>query len=147
MKPDTFGNLREWGKVLERLETLGKSRKLDEHQNGLARILRYRKNWRLLERVLEYGEDINQPTDEFFQEVFRVMSDPDVYPDARILALKAWECMVLKRLKKGREGHAVLQICKMAEVLDGSGPPIFREALSRSLKALRRIAGPKPPGP
>ncbi len=142
MKSDIFGNLREWGKVLERLEVLSKSRELDEHQSGLARILRYRRNWRLLERALKCGQGIDRPTEEFFGEVFRIMSDPDLYPDARILAMKAWECMVRKRLRRGCEGHDFSQICRMVEGLDGSGPPILQEALSGSLESLRQIASP-----
>jgi len=140
LKLDIFGNLREWGKVLEILESLNKSQELDEHQSGLARILRYRRNWRLLERVLAYGQDIDRSTDEFFGEVFQVMSDPDLYPEARILAIKAWECMVIKRLKKGRKSDDVSQICRMVEGLDGSGPPIFQEALSTSLESIRMMA-------
>lgn len=41
MNQDIFGDLREWGVVLERLNDLKQSQKLDDYQEGLTRILRY----------------------------------------------------------------------------------------------------------
>lgn len=52
MDSDIFGNLMDWGLVLDKLDDLKKSEKLHKHQADLIRILRYRNNWRLRETVL-----------------------------------------------------------------------------------------------
>lgn len=59
MKGDVFGDLRAWGRVLGQIAELRKAKKLDEHQEGLTRILRYPSNWRLREEVL----DVRPPGD------------------------------------------------------------------------------------
>ncbi len=136
---DMFENLRDWSQILEQLAHLRETRTLDEHQSGLARILRYRGNWRLLERVLMYGEHIHQPTDEFLGELFRIMSDTDLYAQARILAANAWGCLIVKKMKNAGTCREAAAICRAAADLKSSGPPIFQEALSRSLEPLRQI--------
>ncbi len=141
MDRDMFGNLRDWSQVLERLAHLKETRTLDEHQSGLARILRYRGNWRLLERVLTYGEQINQPTNDFLEELFRVISDTNLAAQTRILAANASSCLIVKKIKKGTCQEAAA-ICNMTESINSSGPPIFQEALSRCLESVKQIAGP-----
>ena len=39
MSTDVFGDLREWKRVLEHLEHLKNGGQLDDHQEGLARLL------------------------------------------------------------------------------------------------------------
>ena len=38
---DVFGSLLDWGHVMEQIVDLKNAGKLDEHQDGLSRILRY----------------------------------------------------------------------------------------------------------
>lgn len=141
---DSFGNLREWDRVLGQLAIMKETKTLNLYQSGLARILRYRKNWRLLERVLEYGKYISQPTDEFLEEIYQVMSDPEIYPDARIQALKTLECLILNRPSNAPIVHSLLNVWERVENMNLAGPPVFQEALSASLGKLREISDPRP---
>lgn len=45
MYSDIFGNLTDWGRVIEMLDRLKELKKLDRNQDGLTRVLRYRDNW------------------------------------------------------------------------------------------------------
>jgi hypothetical protein len=137
LNSDIFGNLREWGQVLELLESLKKSEKLDEHQSGLARILRYGENWRLLEAVLEYGKEINQPTDEFLQEVNNIMNDQNIYLDARMLAVNTLVCLFPRINRKNNHKFSqTLVVRKMRDILNSPEPPIFHEAVKKSLNSI-----------
>lgn len=140
MNSDIFGNLKEWGKVLELLDNLKQSKKLDEHQKGLARILKYGENWRLLEQVLECGKEINHPEDQFLLEVFNIMSDRNIYLDARILALNILVCL-FPRINRNHN-HKLSQgliVRKMRNILNLPGPPIFQEAVAKSLESLEAM--------
>jgi len=139
LNSDIFGNLREWRQVLKLLDSLKKSKKLDKHQIGLARILRYGQNCRLLERVLEYGKEINQPADEFLLEVTNIMTDRNIYLDARILAVEVLESLVPRRpkiRKNDKQFSKTLVVCKMQDILNSSEPPNFHEVIAKSLEVI-----------
>lgn len=152
MDSDTFGNLREWGQVLETLEDLEKAKNLDKRQKGLARILRYGQNWRLLERVLEYAKEIVEPSDELLKEICNIMTSHNFYLDARILAVDALESLV-PRMQRDHGGDnrasQTLIIRRMEDILNSSEPPKFQEALTRSLEVIKKEQEPvisKPSG-
>jgi len=141
MKTDVFGNLMDWGKVLETLNKLKKSRTLDEYQAGLQRVLRYKENWRLREHVLECLGEIERPTDELIQDVCRIMCDDSAYIDTRILAASALGDLVPKRLKySGEEPKVgdipVFQI--MRDIVDSPQAPVFHKAVSKALETAGR---------
>lgn len=139
MNSDVFGNLKEWDKVLEVLDSLKESTKLDEHQTGLARILRYRQNWRLLERVLGDAKEISQPSNEFLLEASRIMTDRNIHLNARMLALEALECLVPRMPQDRKHDHNLnptLITRKMADMLKSPEPPIFHEAVTKSLNSI-----------
>ncbi|MDI7259004.1 MAG: hypothetical protein QME90_03675 [Thermodesulfobacteriota bacterium] len=140
MNSDIFGNLMEWDKVLEVLDSLKESTKLDEHQTGLARILRYGQNWRLLERVLEDAKEISQPSNEFLLEVSRIMTDRNIYLNARMLALETLECLVPRIPQDRKHDHNLnptLIVRKMVDMLKSPEPPIFHEAVTKSLNSIK----------
>jgi hypothetical protein len=137
LNSDILGNLKEWGKVLELLDSLKQSKKLDEHQTGLARILKYGENWRLLEKVLECGKEINQPEDKFLLEVFNIITDRNIYLDARILALNTLVCLSPRiNHKNNQKVSQALVVRKTRNILNLPGPPIFHEAIAKSLEAM-----------
>jgi hypothetical protein len=146
---DTFGNLEDWGKVLGILEGLKGTKKLDEHQSGLARILRYGENWRLLETVLEYAKEIVQPSEEFLKAICNVMDSRGIYLEARVLAVDALECLVPRMsIDHGgdNEGNRPFIIRKMKGIQDSTEPPKIQEAITRCLKIItqeRRLDGLK----
>jgi len=141
---DSFGDLREWDRVLEQLAIMKETKTLDLYQSGLARILRYRKNWRLLEQVLEYGKCINEPTDEILEEIFWIVSNPDVYPAARIQAIKTLEYLFLKSSPNGLTGKSLMRIFDKVKNSNLSGPPIFQEAMFAALEKIRESSVPNP---
>ena len=86
MKPDPFGNLTDWGQVLETLDKLADSGRLAECQPGLIRILRFKGNWRLREELLKRVGEIKTPSRELADQVLSILADDNVYYDARIIA-------------------------------------------------------------
>jgi hypothetical protein len=137
MKAEGFGNLRDWGSVLEKLEHIKAAGVLDEHQQELSRVLRYRENWRLTERVLECMQEVERPFDELIEAVCRIMCDEDAYIDIRILAADALGDLVLKRRMNTGEGPCfggvpVTQVMK--GFLDCPQVPVFRAAVSRAIE-------------
>ncbi len=87
MRTYKLDDLQDWGRILEELEELRKLRLLDEHQDGLKRILRYRRNWRLRECALHCVKEVTVPRKELVQEVCSIICDEDVYPELRMLAV------------------------------------------------------------
>jgi len=123
MKDDPFGNLRDWGPVLELLDELVRSGKLAECQRGLVRILRYKGNWRLREEVLKRIGGISSPSNELVGQTLTVFADDNLYYDARILA-----------------SNAIIQL------LNNSPGSLHREfvpAIQKVLDKLRKV--PQPP--
>jgi len=126
MNSDVFGDLEKWEKVLKILDRLKESRKLDEHQAGLARVLRFGENWRLIEKVLECGKEINQPEDKFLLEVFNIITDRSIYLDARILALDTLVCLFPRvNRKENQKVSRAFVVREMRNILNLPGPPHF----------------------
>jgi hypothetical protein len=126
MNSDVFGDLEKWEKVLKILDRLKESRKLDEHQPGLARVLRFGENWRLIEKVLECGKEINQPEDKFLLEVFNIITDRSIYLDARILALDTLVCLFPRvNRKENQKVSRAFVVREMRNILNLPGPPHF----------------------
>ena len=86
MKQDPFGNLVEWGEVLNSIEEMAASGCLSDCQPGLVRILRYKGNWRLREAVLRHIGEIQAPSEELVDQVLSILDDDNTYYDVRILA-------------------------------------------------------------
>jgi len=138
---DTFGNLNDWGQVLKMLGNLKKTKKLDEQQTGLARILRYGQNWRLLETALECAKEIVEPSQEFLKAICNIMDSRNIYVDARVLAVDALEYLV-PRMSKDLGGDSEVTrpsiIRKMKNIQDSIEPPKFQEAITRCLEVITK---------
>lgn len=144
MSADLFGNLRDWGPVMDQIAGLTKSKKLDEHQVGLARILRYQENWRLREAVLKAAKDISLPSDEILSQMTEIMMDENIYWEARLLAADALSRLVLKSEKGSSHmpPHYTAKVMeKMNVILNSPQPPIFREGIGRLLMAIKEAKG------
>ncbi len=94
-------DLMDWGRVLKELEELRKEGLLDAHQEGLRRIIRYKRNWRLRECALECAREVRVPGDELVAEVCSIMCDEDSYAELRTRAAEVLADLVRKR--KGDE--------------------------------------------
>jgi hypothetical protein len=140
MTTNGFGDLREWGTVLDKIEKLRDTKSLDACQDELVRVLSFRENWRLTERVLEYAGAISQPKDELIGAICKIMCDDDACIDNRILAAAALGELMPKALKDtsnknhSNNAHVVDVIQKL---LDVPQAPIFHTALSKALQGMK----------
>ena len=131
MKHDPFGNLTDWGTVLDIFEELANSRRLAECQPGLIRILRFKGNWRLREEVLKRIGEIQVPSEELFLQVLSILTDDNIYYDARVIAGDALVAM-LKNVHAGAYDEMTEAAKKVVEKLKRTPqPPFFDEALDR----------------
>jgi len=139
MEHDTFGNLKDWGPVLEQIEALHTQGELDDQQDGLLRILRYRDNWRLRETVLTCVKDMHHPTPELLEGILGIMMDETLYHDVRILAAEALAALaprVTDRREPGAVVDVTMALTKMDALLEGPGPPYFLRAIDGVRHAL-----------
>jgi len=140
MARDLFGDLSEWGRVLDQLEQLRSAGQLDEHQAGLARILRFRQNWQLTERVLLLAAGIRQSNDLLTAEVVHILADAEADIGTRILAAKAIGHLLRHRpnqgTSRGFDPDRVIQNMKATGA--ASNMPALQRAVT---DALASVAG------
>lgn len=131
MTHDPFGNLTDWGPVLQLFYELADSGKLTECQPGLIRILRYKGNWRLREELLKRIGDISNPSEELLRQTLTIMADDNIYFEARILASNAL-IQLIENCDGNLEDKLVLDIRKAVEKMNNTPQPTFFEtALKR----------------
>lgn len=131
MKQDPFGNLVDWGQVLDLFGELADNGTLAECQPGLVRILRYKGNWRLREEVLKKIGTIQTPSDELISQVITLVADDNIYYDARILACDAL-ILLLGNAQSGVNGEIQSEMRKVAEKLRATPqPPFFDKTLAK----------------
>ena len=129
MQPDPFGNLRDWGPVLEHISELTDNGKLSECQPGLTRILAFQGNWRLREETLKRIGFIQNPSNELICQVMNMIADANIYYEMRIIACEAIEELL------SRDHHhfyTAMQMTLLQTVLaqlSTPQPPIFKQAL------------------
>jgi hypothetical protein len=129
MKQDPFGNLIDWGPVIDLLEEISDKGQLASCQKGLIRILRYKGNWRLREEVLRRVGRIEKPSAELIHQVLAILADDNIYYDARILASKA----LIALLENTQDGfrsemnEAVKQVTE--RLMATPQPPYFDDAI------------------
>jgi hypothetical protein len=129
MKQDPFGNLTDWGVVLDKLGALADTDKLFECQPGLIRILRFKGNWRLREEVLKRVGNIQTPSEDLFYQVLSILGDDNVYYDARVIAGEALSSM-LKNVHASSYGEMAAAVEKVvAKIRRTPQPPFFEKAL------------------
>lgn len=140
MDKDPFGNLMEWGVVLDQLNELELKGKLADCQPGLIRILRYKGNWRLRETVLKSITKIEKPTAELLEEVLKIILDDNIYYEARVLAGEALQQLV-KQCRSLQTDHEVLArvpiVDKLNLLMKTPQPPIFFNAIDSCLQNLK----------
>lgn len=138
MDKDIFGNLTDWGTVLDEIENLRQSRSLDAHQAGLVRILRYRDNWKLRETVLECLKDLIRPNADLVDAVWDIMMDETVYYEQRILAADG-----LGHLCEHCQDACGKVLGGMRRLLDTPHAPFFHNTLQRVVQQFEaRAAAP-----
>lgn len=131
MEDKHFGNLKDWGLVLETLDELTKSGNLSDCQSGLIRILRYKGNWRLREEVLKRLDKVDKPSMELVNQVLAIIDDDNVYYDARIIACDAL-IQLMTNTEEKNNNDLYNSVYKVIEKLKSTPqPPIFEQAIDR----------------
>jgi len=139
MPIDRFGNLRDWGPVMEQLDRLCKQGELGQHRRGLARILRYRDNWQLREAALKYARAVSDPTDELLESALAIMMDENIYYDARILAAETLADLAPRRTVENCASSGLTPQFireKMDALMDSPQTPRFHRAIDSVRQSL-----------
>jgi len=143
MKDYIFGNLTDWGIVLDKLKNLSESKELDNHQDELIRLLRFDQNWRLREAAIESLPRIENPSLDLAREVFSIIKRKDLYYDVRILATDSLGKLIAIIVNKSAFDKDILkqfvmEIIKNMDVLLASPePPKFHDALQNSMNQIK----------
>jgi len=145
MKNYVFGNLTDWGIVLDKLKQLSDSRELSNYQDELIGLLRFDQNWRLREAAIESLPLVENPSLNLAREVSSLIKRKDLYYDVRILATDSLEKLTTtivnnKDFDKDILKQFVLSILSDLEILLASPePPIFHDALQNSMNQIKKI--------
>ena len=145
MEKNIFGNLNDWGIVLETLEKLSDSRELGNYQDELIRLLRFDQNWRLREAAIESLPFVENPGLNLAREVISLIKRKDLYYDVRILATDGLEKLTTTIINNRAFDKDILKqfahsiIKEMDALLASPEPPKFHDALQNSMDQIRTI--------
>lgn len=135
---DSFNDLREWGECLDRLAEIVRTGAIDHHQEGLARLLRYRYNWQLRQAALHSARSLESPTMEVIEEVLRIASHEDGSLEERLLALGTLSCLAERaRSTVGESASKVLAAIteRTKALLTVPCAPVIQQAMRGCLAA------------
>jgi len=141
---DNFDDLQEWGECLDRLAEIDRSGTVDQHQEGFVRLLRYPYNWQLRQAALKSARNLESPTTEVIEEVFRIASHGDGPLDERLLALGTMSCLA-ERARSGvgeSSGKVLASIAERTEaMLAEPCAPVLQQAMRGCLTACGKASG------
>ncbi len=139
MTTDLFGNLSDWGTVLEKISEIKSKDLLDEHQADLARLLRYRRNWRLLDEALQGALFIRQANDILIVEALNVLVSQEVWLGSRILAAQALGHLLSHRVPQGSPGLDPARVLQnMRDQAAIPGPPVLVDAIRNAIEEAQK---------
>lgn len=137
---DIFGDLQEWGRVLDQVRRTREDGTLDRHQSGLTRLIRYPYNWQLREAGLRAAAELKRPTDDVLRAAVQVLADEEADLETRTLAGHAVSRML-------RNGDAHISDTARSEAIESiddllskQGPPVLH-ASARSWQESLLSAG------
>ena len=145
MENNIFGNLNDWGVVLDKLKKLSESRELGGCQDELIRLLRFDQNWRLREAAIESLPFVENPSSNLAREVLLLIKRKDIYYDVRILATDGLEKLTTTIVNNRTLDKSILNqfvqeiINEMDALLASPEPPKFHDALQNSLEQIKKI--------
>lgn len=131
----------EWGRVLEDLKELRERGLLDEHQDGIRRVLRSKQNWRLRECALECLRNINLPGERLLVEICSVLCNVDPYAELRMPAPQVLGDLVCRSAADQIpvfEGIATQE--KIRQLLAAPLNPLLKQALQDTLMRIKEDA-------
>jgi hypothetical protein len=135
---DVFGDLREWGRVRKQIELLRLARQLDEHEDGLTRILRYRYNWQLRQAALRAVPDLRKPSKELLDVLFGIVTDEYCDIETRLLACNAVRDSIRRHHNQQEpEDLEARAVQHAGAILRTPQPPVLRKAVEQWRTAKR----------
>ncbi|MCC7155640.1 MAG: hypothetical protein IT161_13775 [Bryobacterales bacterium] len=138
---DIFGDLRNWGRVLKQLEQLRVAGRLDEHQEGLTRILRYPYNWQLRRAALRAVPDLKMPSKDLLNVLLGIVNDEDSALETRLLACDAVRHSIRRQREQGEpDRFEALAADWAARFLSTPQPPVLRDAVEAWLALVQEAA-------
>lgn len=138
MPRDIFDDLTDWGRVLAELASLRDKGLLDDHQAGLARLVRYRDNWRLREEALKCAAQVRQANDLFIADSLNVLVDQDLALSTRILAARALGHLLPRRPPQGPSKLDPATVIKtMSDLVARRCSPALDEEVRAAIKAAK----------
>ena len=138
MQCDILGNLSRKEEVLAALEEIASQDRLDEHQIGLARILRFKENHALLHAALECAIKIKRSSDILIAEALNVLVAQDLPVSIRSLAAGALGHLIYHRPTKADSDFDLEMVMEsMVHVLRKSESPTLKKALFKAIGLAR----------
>jgi hypothetical protein len=135
---DILGKLSRKDEVLAVLEEIASQNRLDEHQIGLARILRFRENHTLLRAALECATKIESSSDILIAEALNALVAPDLPVSIRSLAAGALGHLIYHRSTKANSDFDLEMVMEsMAHVLRKSESPTLKKAMLKAIGLAR----------
>jgi hypothetical protein len=149
---DVFGDLREWGGALAVLERLREEGRLDDHQDGLARLIRFQ-NWQLQKAALECALEVSESRDLLIADTLNALASRETSLELRILAAEALGHLLSCY---GSEESSPFDVHRAYETLAYMAgqchPPVLAEALQEAVMRCRpalsgrAVPAYRPPG-
>ncbi len=139
MQPDVFGDLSQSSEVLSKLHEIASRDSLDKHQVGLARILRFKQNYVLIDAALEYSVNIERASEILIAEALNVLVSQDLPIHTRASAARILGHLICHYPAKAVSDFDIERVIEsMVHVLSRSQSPIIKQALFRAISAARK---------
>jgi len=139
MQPDVFGDLSQQNGVLARLREIAFHDSLDEHQVGLARILRFKQNPNLIDAALEFSNNIERASEILIAEALNVLVSQDLPIHTRALAARVLGHLICHYPAEAVSDFDVERVIEsMVHVLWRAQAPMVKQALFRAISAARK---------
>jgi hypothetical protein len=139
MQPDVFGDLSQPSGVLAKLHEIASHDSLDEHQVGLARILRFRQNHSLINAALVFSGNIDRASEILIAEALNVLVSQDLPIHTRALAARILGHLICHYPVEAVSDFDIERVLEsMIHVLSRSQSPMIKQALFRAISAARR---------
>lgn len=139
MQPDVFGDLSLQSGVLARLRDIASRGDLDEHQVGIARILRFKQNPVLIHAALEFSGEIGRASEILIAETLNVLVSQDLPNHTRALAAKVLGHLICHYPADAVSDFDVERVIEsMVHVLSRSHSPTIKQALFRAISSARK---------
>ncbi len=139
MSTDVFGDFREWNGVLKQLERSTDNGHFDERHDALARLLKYRFNWRIRAKAVKCISLLSAPEDRTLSLVLEIVVDEYTEFNLRTLAADSLCGLIRERQKQGRWDGELKEtaIERLTTAINPHHPVDFQRAVDRVIDCAR----------